>query len=79
MELMQRQTDLLQIVLALSSASSCASVLYGRQQDGNQNSYDGDHYEKFDQSKTSSENLGRAAVAAGILMGSHAGRILSEK
>lgn len=49
------QPDLLQVVLALSSTGSFASLLNGGKQKGDQNGNDGNHHQEFDQSKTSTQ------------------------
>jgi len=49
-----RQTQLLQIVLALAAAGSLAGLLNCRQQQGNQNCDDRDHHQQFDQRKRGS-------------------------
>jgi hypothetical protein len=41
------ETDLLEVVLALGTTGSLASSLHGGQQQGNQNTDDGDHDEQF--------------------------------
>jgi hypothetical protein len=46
---MQSQSELFEVVTALSSASRFASLLHGRKQQGDQN---GDDYQQFDQRET---------------------------
>jgi hypothetical protein len=48
----QCQSDLLQIVPALSSSGRFASRLNGRQEQGDQNGNDGNNNQQFDQSKS---------------------------
>jgi hypothetical protein len=45
---MDGQSQLLQIILALSSASGFASLLDRRKQQRNQNGDDGNHHQQFD-------------------------------
>jgi hypothetical protein len=47
----ERKAQLFQIVLALSAASSLAGLLYGRQQQCDQNRDDGDDDQQFNQRK----------------------------
>jgi hypothetical protein len=49
---LQSQTDLLQIILALRSATRLARRLHGGQQQGDQHADDGDHHQKLDKRKT---------------------------
>jgi hypothetical protein len=58
--MVQGQPDLLTIVLALRPASGLASLVYGWKQKRNQDADDGNHYQQFDQRKTttSAHNLG---------------------
>jgi hypothetical protein len=51
--LVQRQTDLLEPVHALSSSGSLASILHGRQQQRRQHRNDRDDDQQFDQSESS--------------------------
>jgi hypothetical protein len=51
---MQTQTDLLEIIHALGTASGLASCLHRRQQQGHQDADDGDHHQQLDQRKTAS-------------------------
>ncbi len=54
--IMKRQTEQLEIVLALSASRRLARLLYGGQEQGDQNGDDCDHHQKLDQCK------GRAAA-----------------
>ena len=49
-----RQGELLQVVLALNLASRLACRLNGRQQQGNENADDGDDHQQFNESETPS-------------------------
>ena len=51
MVVVQCDTDLLEVVAALSSPRRLARLLNGRQQQCNQNSDDRDDHQQFDQSK----------------------------
>ena len=51
MVVVQRQTHLFHIVLALSSASGFASLLYRWEQQSNQYGDDRNHHQEFDQRK----------------------------
>jgi hypothetical protein len=77
MELMNRQPDLLKVILALTSASRRASVLHSREQDRDQNSNNGNDHQKFDQCKSCSNNRRVAVVMDDSLTGVHGGRVLS--
>ena len=55
----QRQTHLLQIVFALSTTGSFASLLNGRQQQGDQNRNDGDYHQQFNERKRSDATVGQ--------------------
>ena len=49
---MQCESDLLHVVLALSSSSRFTGLLHGRQQQGNQNRNDRNHDQQFNQRKS---------------------------
>jgi hypothetical protein len=48
----QRQPDLLQVVVAFGPPGCFASRLYGGQQQSDQDSDDGNHYQQFDERET---------------------------
>ncbi len=52
MIVMQGQTPLLQVVLALSSASRFSGLLHRWQEQCDQNCDDGDHHQQFNQSES---------------------------
>jgi hypothetical protein len=52
MMVLEAQTDLLQIVGALRSPGGLPRSLYGGEQQGDQDSDDGDHNQQLDKSKT---------------------------
>ena len=53
MVVMKGQADLLEIVLTLSASGSFSCLLNGRQQQSNQDCYDGDHDKQFNQRESS--------------------------
>ena len=50
---MKRESDLFEIVLALRSAGSFASLLYSREQQGDEDGNNGDYDEKLNQGEAS--------------------------
>jgi hypothetical protein len=48
----QSQSQLFEVVFALRAAGCFASLLYGGQQQCDQNRDDGDHHQQFDQSES---------------------------
>jgi hypothetical protein len=57
MVIMQSQSKLLEVILALGSSCGFSCLLNCRQQQGDQNSNDGDDYEQFNQSETSESRV----------------------
>ena len=57
MVVVQSQTNLLQIVLALRPASRLTSLLNSRQQQRHQNGNDRDHHQQLNQRKTSAPTI----------------------
>src|SRR5690606_22809087 len=53
----QSQSDLLEVVLALGAARRLAGLLDGGQQQGDQDGDDGDHYEQFDESEATTVRM----------------------
>ena len=53
----QRNPQLMEIVLALGTSRCFTSLLYGRQQQGNQNGDDGDNDQQFNQCERGPTNL----------------------
>ena len=51
------ESDLTHVILALRPASSLASVLNGRQQQSDQNGDDGDHHQQLNQHKSEFQSL----------------------
>jgi hypothetical protein len=49
---MQTDADLVKIVLAFGPIASLASLLHRWKKQGNQDTYDGNHNQKFDQGKS---------------------------
>jgi hypothetical protein len=49
---LQRQPDLLEIVLGLRAPRRFASLLHGRKQQGHKDSDKGNHHQQFDQRKS---------------------------
>ena len=57
-EIVNRQSQLFQVVRATRPSRRLAGHLYGRQQQGHQDPDDGDHHQEFHQGKTwSSERM----------------------
>jgi hypothetical protein len=56
MVIVHSKAQLLEIVFALSPASSLTSLLYSRQKQGNQNGDDRNHHQKLNQGKTTFAN-----------------------
>src|SRR5690349_6280930 len=52
-----RQSDLFEIVLALAAAGGRAGLLNGRQKEGHQDRNNGDHHQQLDQRKSGSQTF----------------------
>jgi hypothetical protein len=68
MIVVERQTNLSHVVLALRSSGGFASLLYGRQQQGDQNGNDGNDYQQFNQGESArcSPNRHHGLFSSGI-------------
>ena len=66
---MQRQSDLLQVVLALRTACCLTRLLNGRQQQGDQNCDNRNHDEQFDQRKAWREPAGHTISESQLFHG----------